>query len=244
MIAQAGRVPLCVAALAVILVVLSGCLGPVSLHQAVLGYDRTVIQVEQEMLLLNVARLRHRLPLHFTVTSSIAATFDYRTSLAVAGAYNVTPGAFSPSFSLGATAAENPTLSIVPIQGREFTERVLTPVHEGNFEFFVFQGAPIEMVMRLLADGIEVQTPEGRFERFILNSPTHPGEYEEFRRIALHLAWLNANRKLFVGRLVFTETARTGLRSSPSAEEIRTALERDYRWRQVPGSDVYELGRR
>jgi hypothetical protein len=242
--AEALKASVRVAVLAGLLVLLSGCLGPVSLHHAVLGYDRTVAQIEQEMLLLNIARLRHRHPLHFTVTSSIAATFDYRTSIAAGGVYNATPGLFAPTFTLGAMAAENPTLSIVPIQGREFTERVLTPVQEGVFEFFVFQGAPIDMVMRLLVDGIEVQTAEGRFERFILNWPTRPTEYEEFRRIALHLAWLNANRKLFVGRLSFTETVRAGLRGPPPADEIRTAMEKDYRWRQVPGTDLYELGRR
>jgi hypothetical protein len=89
-----------------------------------------------------------------------------------------------------------------------------------------------------------VQTTEGRFDRFILNWPSRPAEYEEFRRIALHLDWLNAGRKLFVGRLTFTETTRAGLRGPPSAEEIRIAMEKDYRWRQVPGSDLYELGRR
>jgi hypothetical protein len=230
--------------LAGILVMASGCLGPVSLHHAVLGYDRTVSRIEQEMLLLNIARLRHRLPVHFTVTSSIAATFDYRTSVGVAGIYNANPYFFSPSFSVGATVAENPTLSIVPIQGREFTERVLTPMSEGKFEFLVFQGSSIDMVMRLMADGIAVQTREGRFERFILNWPTRRKEYEEFRQIALHLAWLNANRKLFVGRLSFTQTARAALSGPPSAEEIRNAMEKDYRWRQVPGTDVHELGRR
>lgn len=229
--------------LAGILVALSGCLGPISLHHAVLGYDRTVSQIEQEMLLLNIARLRHRQPLHFTVTSSIAATFDYQTSVGFAGVYSGPPGFFAPSFSLGATAAENPTLSIVPVQGREFTERILTPITEGKFEFFVFQGASIDMVMRLMADGIEVQTPEGRFERFISNWPTRSREYEEFRRISLHLAWLNANRKLFVSRLLFTETARAASSGPPAAEEIRKAMEKDYRWRQVPGTDVYELGR-
>jgi hypothetical protein len=226
-----------------LLVLVCGCLGPVSLHHAVLGYDRTVIQIEQEMLLVNIARLRNRLPLHFTVTSSIAATFDYRSSVAVGGVYNDPfAGLFSPSFTLGVTVAENPTLSIVPIQGREFTERVLTPFNEGKLEFFVFQGSSIDMVMRLLADGIEVQTPEGRFDRFILNWPTRPKEYEEFRRIALHLAWLNANRKLFVGRLSFTETTRAALSGPPPAEEIRNAMEKGYRWRQVSGADVYELG--
>jgi len=234
-----------IALLAGLLVTLSGCLGPVSLHQAVLGYDRTVSQLEQEMLLLNIARLRHRLPVHFTVTSSIAATFDYRTSVGFSGTYTANPTwFFSPTFSAGATVAENPTMSIVPVQGREFTERVLTPMNEGKFEFLVFQGSTIDMVMRLMADGIAVQTPEGRFERFILNWPTRPREYEEFRRIALHLAWLNENRKLFVSRLSFTETARATLSGPPSAEEIRSAMEKDYRWRQVPGTNTYEVSRR
>src|SRR5262245_66349605 len=36
--------------------VLSGCLGPVSLHQAVLGYDDTVSRLGREMLLVNIDR--------------------------------------------------------------------------------------------------------------------------------------------------------------------------------------------
>ena len=58
-------------------------LGPVSLHEAVIGYDRTVGRIEWEMLLLNIARLRDHLPVHFTVTSSIAATFNYQTNVAI-----------------------------------------------------------------------------------------------------------------------------------------------------------------
>lgn len=230
--------------LLVAVLALAGCLGPVSLHDAVLGYDRTVGRIELEMLLLNIARLRDHLPVHFTVTSSIAATFNYQVSTGVAGIYNDTPGYFKPSFSIGAAAAENPTLSIVPMQGREFTERVLTPMNEAKFEFLIFQGSPIDMVLRLMADGIEVQTPEGRFKRFILNSPTRPEEYEEFRRVVLQLAWLNANRKLFVGRLFFVEATRATLSAPPPAAEIRNAVEKDYRWRQAPGAGVYELDRR
>jgi len=223
---------------------LTGCLGPVSLHEAVIGYDRTVGQIEWEMLLLNIARLRDHLPVHFTVTSSIAATFNYQVSAGVGGIYNDTPGYFTPSFNIGATAAENPTLSIVPIQGREFTERVLSPMDETKFEFLVFQGALIDMVLRLMADGIEVQTPEGRFDRFILNSPTRLEEYEEFRRVVLQLAWLNANRKLFVGRLFFLEVTPVTLAAPPAASEIRDAAQKDYRWRHLAGTGVHELERR
>ena len=215
---------LAVAALSLATLVCSGCLGSVAQHKAVLGYDHTVSRLEYEILLVNIGRLRHWLPVHFTVTSSIAATFDYQTNAAILGPFtDVGP-------NVGVSAAENPTLTIVSIQGKQFTERVLTPLEDTTFEFPVFQGIPIDMVMRLMADGIEVQTREGAFARFILNWPTHPAEYEEFLRIAMHLAWLNANRRLFVGRLSFVETTHARLSTPPTAAEVQNALEKDFRW--------------
>jgi hypothetical protein len=123
--------------------------------------------------------------------------------------------------NVGVSPAENPTLTIVPIQGKQFTERVLTPLEDAKLEFLVYQGSPIDMVMRLMADGIEMQTREGAFARFILNWPTHPSEYEEFRQIAMQLAWLNATRRLFVGRLSFLETTHARLSTPPTAAEDR-----------------------
>jgi hypothetical protein len=216
--------------------VFNGCLGPVSLHEAVLGYDETVSRLEQQMLLINIARLRAGLPGHYTVTSSIAATFDYQTNAAILGPFS------DIGVNVGVSAAENPTLSIVPIQGKQFTERVLTPMEDAKFDFLVFQGSPIDMVARLMADGIELQTRQGRFLRFLLNWPTHPQEYEEFRRIVMHLAWLNATRRLFVGRLSFVETTQARLSTPPNAGDIQKALEKDWRWRPVDGA--YELERR
>jgi hypothetical protein len=229
---------LVVAALSAAVLVLSGCLGPVSLHEVVLGYDHTISRLEHELLLINIGRLRSGLPVHFTVTSSIAATFDYKTNAAILGPFN------DVGLNVGVSAAENPTLTIVPIQGKQFTERVLTPLEDTAFEFLVFQGSPIDMVMRLMADGIEVQTREGTFARFLLNWPTHPSEYEEFRRIAMHLAWLNANRRLFVGRLAFLQTIHARLSTPPTAADVQNALERDFRWRPVAGAGAYALERR
>jgi hypothetical protein len=218
--------------------VLSGCLGPVSLHEAVLGYDRTVSQLGRELLLVNIGRLRHGLPVHFTLATSIAATFDYQTNAAILGPFT------DVGLAVGVSAAENPTLTIVPIQGQQFTARILTPLEDTTFEFPVFQGVPIDMVMRLMADGIEVQTREGMFARFILNWPTHPPEYEEFRRIATHLAWLNANRRLFVGRLSFLETTHAKLSTPLTAADVQKALEKDFRWRPVAEDGVYALEHR
>ena len=117
---------LAVAALSAAALLLNGCLGGVSLNEAVLGYDHTVSRLEREILLVNIARLGNGLPVHFTVTSSIAATFDYQTNAGIAATFP------AEVLNLGVSTAENPTLTIVPIRGQQFTERILTPLEDAT----------------------------------------------------------------------------------------------------------------
>ncbi|MFQ5693558.1 MAG: hypothetical protein ACE5IM_11000, partial [Nitrospinota bacterium] len=223
---------------------LTGCIGPVALHEAVLGYDESISRLDREMLLVNIARKHNNLPGHFTITSSIAATFDYRASAGFTGTFFEAPGINSYGLSLGASVAENPTLSIIPIQGEEFTKRVLTPMDESKFEFLLLQGVPLDMVMRLMGRGIEFRNKDGTFRRFVLNSPARPEEYKEFRRRTLHLAWLNARRKLFVGTVFFEASMRSRLAGPPSAADLLKASEKGYQWRRVGKDGMYELTRR
>lgn len=218
-------------------------MGPTSLHDAVLGYDETISRLDTEMLLINIARTHHNLPSHFTVTSSIAASFNYSANLGFSGNYLEPAGLDSHSFSVGASVAENPTLSIVPVQGEEFTRRILSPIDESKFIFLVFQGVPIEMVVRIMADGLEVQERDGVFQRFVLNWPSAAEEYNEFRKMALHLAWLNQSRKLFVGTINYDETERVTLGSPPSPGDLVGAREKGYSWRRIGDSNEYELSK-
>ena len=178
---------------------MAGCTGPELLHKSVIGYDETISTIEREMLLINIARRHRGIPLHFTVTSGIAATFDYERSAGFVGRLferGSGDDVNNLGLNLGMRLSENPTLSIVPMQGNEFTERILAPLQEDKFEFLVFQGEAIDMAMRLMGRGIELQFEDGSFKRFILNRPSHAEEYSEFRRIALHLASLNISRNL------------------------------------------------
>ena len=96
--------------------------------------------------------------------------------------------------------------------------------------------------MRLMGAGIEVQKPDGRFVRFIENDPQRPKEYEEFRRIAAHLQWLNDSRQLFVRPVVFQETLIADLKNTPSTGDINNGFNMGLRWRQKPNGN-YELTR-
>jgi hypothetical protein len=93
-----------------------------------------------------------------------------------------------------------------------------------------------------MASGIEVQGPDGRFVRFIENDPRRPREYEEFRRIAAHLQWLNDNRQLFVRSLVFEDILISNFKAIPRAEDINNGFNMGLRWRQKPDGN-YELTR-
>jgi len=82
------------------------------------------------------------------------------------------------NLNIGGCASENPTFSISPISGKEFTERVVTPFQDTIFEFLVFQGGRIDQAVRLMGAGIEVQAPDGRL---FASLKTIPGDQKSTR---------------------------------------------------------------
>jgi len=56
---------------------ISSCVGPPVLERQVLGYDEVTKTLDEKLLLLNIARVSNQEPVHFTSTSSIAATFNW-----------------------------------------------------------------------------------------------------------------------------------------------------------------------
>lgn len=220
--------------LLVMAVSIAGCAGPPVLERQVLGYDEVTSRIDQKLLLLNIARVDRGHPVHFTSTSSIAATFDWTTTLGASGQLNNTSASNFVNLNVGTSVSENPTFSIVPLSGEAFSQRILTPFKDSVFEFRVYQGGAIDRVMRLLAGGIEVQHADGRFLRFIENDPRRPREYEEFRRLALHLRWLNDSRKLFVRSLVFEETLVSDAKGPLRPEDINNGFKDGLHWRQKP----------
>ncbi|MCY4132431.1 MAG: hypothetical protein OXF39_07280 [Nitrospira sp.] len=178
---------------------LSGCASPVAMHRAVLEYDWTVNRIETELLLLNIARTRYHEPIHFTAVSNIAATFDFRVNTGLMGLLAGAPGADSLSLTLGSSAAENPTVTIIPIQGKEFTTRLLTPLTEETIFFLAQQGIDPAILFRLVSQRINLESG------ILANEPRRKEEYRKFRKRVMHLSWLQAERRLFIGPLEFTD---------------------------------------
>ena len=210
---------------------LSGCLSPIAMHRAVLEYDRTVSTVEAELLLLNIARARHHRPVHFTAVSSVAATFDFRTNAGIRGGIgSVTDSSERPiNLEYGVSVAENPTVTIIPISGEEFTKRILRPLEETQFDFLAHQGFDINMILRLMARGMVLE--EGENGRQVLfNSPGRKEEYAGFRKRLLHLASLQQARALYIEPLSYEEPFPVALDRALTPTEVVAALDKGYRW--------------
>ena len=149
----------------------TGCLSPITLNRAVTAYDEAITDAISKQLLINIARAHQHQPIHFTGVSNIAATFDFRVS---AGATPALTGeasrALMPIF--GGSVAENPTISIVPIEGEEFTKRLLTPFQETKFLLLLRQRYDIDLLLRLMAQ--ELRIKENGQEVAYRNTPGRP----------------------------------------------------------------------
>lgn len=180
---------------------LGGCMSRVTLDRAVMAYNEATSDVLSKQLLVNIARARHHQPIHFTGVSNIAATYNFQFNAGATPALTGSSGGLMmPLF--GASVAENPTLSIVPIEGEEFTKRLLTPFQETKLSMLLRQGADIDLVLRLLAGELRMHN-QGNEEIAYYNRPSDRRGYPLFRRAVSHLSSIQDRNGLYVEPLMF-----------------------------------------
>ncbi|MGH8658899.1 MAG: hypothetical protein ACREV4_10640 [Gammaproteobacteria bacterium] len=178
---------------------LSACLGPMTLDQAVLSYNEATTDALSKQLLLNIARARHHQPMHFTAVSNIAATFNFQLNAGATPALTGDQGGLlAPLF--GGSVSENPTISLIPVEGEEFTKRLLAPFQENKMTLLLRQGVDIDLLLRMLAE--EFRMNEGKREIVYHNRPSDRVGYPMFRRIVLHLSSIQDRNSLYVEPLM------------------------------------------
>lgn len=202
--------------LAFLFLFIQGCLSPIALDRAVIEYDKASNDILSKQLLLNIARAHLHLPLHFTGISNIAATFNFQLNAGATPALTGENGALmTPVF--GGTVSENPTISIVPIEGEEFTRRLLTPFQENKLTMLLRQGVDVDLILRLLAGELRIYA--GGQAGIYANKPNDIKNFRYFRQAVLHLSSIQDRNGLYTEPLTFDEglTLPTG---SMTADQI------------------------
>ncbi|HJS65900.1 MAG TPA: hypothetical protein VJ760_01025 [Nitrospiraceae bacterium] len=216
----------------------TGCLSPITLNRAVTTYDEAITDAISKQLLVNIARAHQHQPIHFTGVSNIAATFDFRVN---AGATPALTGnasrALMPIF--GGSVAENPTISIAPIEGEEFTQRILTPFPESKFLLLLRQRYDIDLLLRLMAQELRIR--EDGQEIVYRNTPADRKGYEMFRRVVTHLSAIQDQNQLYAEPVVYHRTW-TIPANSVTAEGFQ-ALQKEYLVTYNQKDNSYTLGK-
>jgi hypothetical protein len=137
-----------------------GCaLGPVALERNRLKYNEAVRQTWNEQFLLNMVRLRYRDPPQFDAVTNILSSHEFgaatnnqeqlrsnETNLR----NTVNNNLFAQYlFGVNANIVERPTLTIAPLEGPEFTQHLLGPIHLETLVLLMTTGWDVDRVLRL-----------------------------------------------------------------------------------------------
>jgi hypothetical protein len=225
---------------AVLGVGLIGCTSTIPLDHAVVAYDLTTAQSVEEQLLLNIARARNNQPIHFTAVSSIAATYRLTTNAGIGPALTGNRGGLVVPL-LGASSESSPTISIAPMQGDEFTQRLLTPFREGQLTLLLRQGYDVDSLLRLLGAEIHLDH-EGGGDTIHNNRPSDREGYQLYRRIVAHLSSIQDRHSLYVEPLHFTHTWTVP--ESSVTPETYAATYKDFTIEHDEAAHVYRISKR
>jgi hypothetical protein len=127
----------------------SGCRnsGPRGLEKERVNYNLAVQRTNEEQLLLNLVRLRYRDIPFFIKVTSISSQVEWEKGASVNA--SLLEGG-SSTFGIGGALRhmEIPTVTYTPLEGKEFSQTLLSPIAVETLILLVHSGWSIERVLR------------------------------------------------------------------------------------------------
>jgi len=202
-------------------VLMTGCagkLGPTSVRNDSLTYNRAVQCSNDTQLLLNLVRLRYRDTPTFLQIGVISSSYEFKRSVAA----DLREGAHNDLFKVGADLTDKPTTTYSPVRGKGFSEELLTPVQLHSLLLLNSSGWRIDRVFR-----IAVQRMNN-----IANAPSASGptpdrapDYKEFAELMTIFRELELNDAIDI---VVDRHPKTGKLVSTIALEPNVAMSSHY----------------
>ena len=140
------------------IVALGGCvLGPTALQVSRVRYNEVIQQTRTEQMLLNLVRLQYREEPLFLDVGSVATQFTFAEAAGLGADINEGPTSFNPdslglNFDVG--VEEKPTITLTPLQGRDFVTRLLAPLQPEVIMLLSRTGWRVDRVLRLTVQGM------------------------------------------------------------------------------------------
>ncbi|MFC1516902.1 hypothetical protein ACFL7E_09140 [Thermodesulfobacteriota bacterium] len=134
-----------------VLFVLSGCasFGHRRVPPDRFNYNEVLAESSREQMLLNIIRLRYLEEPVFLVVSSILTQYVYDVGAGVGGIFDLGGGSDTASAGANVGYEERPTITYLPVEGREFSAHLLSSI-PGDFFFAAAQkGWDVDILMQI-----------------------------------------------------------------------------------------------
>lgn len=165
-------------------------LGPKSIAVGMPAYNIAIAQTSEQLMLLNIVRLRYSESPYFMEVSNVFAS-PFITATANASGRVGRGAANTTTIGAGLEYSEAPTIVYTPVSGEQFSRRMLEPVGLHNLGLLYRGGWNLFRIFALFVQRIN-EIPNGE----VASGPTrtHPAPvYADFRRIAKTLDELELN---------------------------------------------------
>jgi len=133
------------------LLLVSGCattLGSKTLRPTSADYADAIARAWNEQMLLNLVRLRYRDTPQFLEVSSVLTQYSFEGSVGASAAFGFSGGDNEAGgVSGGIDYSERPTITWLPLQGKEFAERFLSPISAATIVLLSQSGWSVERLM-------------------------------------------------------------------------------------------------
>jgi hypothetical protein len=135
---------------------LVGCasMGPKGLEASRGDYNTAIQRTNSEEMLLNLVRLRYRETPLFLQVSDVSSQWDFTRSAEANVLWRTDASEAAREGGVGANLSysDTPTVTMTPLQGEEFVQRLLQPVTLDILLLLYQSGWPIDGVLRLTAE--------------------------------------------------------------------------------------------
>lgn len=143
---------------------LSGCTFQRELGEIAVDHNRMVADSADQVMLLNILRAQHRMPLHF----SSVTTVNGDISMELGG--SITPslvqrGADTTELGASGTFTTNPSFTAAVLDNDKFQRGILKPIDTQVIAYLLDQGYPDDLIMALFIERIDLRAGPKGFPR-------------------------------------------------------------------------------
>ena len=151
-------------------------LGSVVLPPDRLAYNRSLLNSDEQQVLLNIVRLRYTDSPFFLSVNNVVSQFSFGSNYSLGVSNSAGPPALMGTGNASYSLSEAPTITYTPLQGEDFITRLFTPVDLRVMYMLFRSGWSIHHVSRLVVERY------GQVENAALASRAVSGRIPEYKR--------------------------------------------------------------